>query len=383
MTEIKKERSSNFELLRIFAMMMIILYHIVCHCVSVQLTDGNSMNRMGNALFVQPYFSKKVLILVFLMTFGESANAIFILISGFFMAGRESEKINLEKISVKLLSQMMFACVALMVGSFGLHLVKKSSFLELVDCYFFNGSAWFIGYYFVIVLCGRIFLNKFLSKLDEKSYCAFLLSMAVLFSFGWPRGLLYNLANGLDVFCVGTFLYSLGGFIKKYNPFEKFKISFFVGVIIFIYLLLALSYYNQTETNIERYYRNGGSGWFIQSVPGFGNHHFIPVSLGICIFEIFRRIKIPSIKIINFLGASTLMIYLLHDIPFVYSIWNTQDWISVLFYHPIKFCGKILIWAIMTFAAGFIAYVIYDLMMTILKKCRFVFLKKEKSISLS
>lgn len=312
MTEVKKERSSNFELLRIFAMMMIILYHIICHCVSVQLTDGNSMNRMNNALFVQPYFSKKVLILAFLMTFGTSANAIFILISGFFMAGRESEKINLGKISVKLLSQMMFVCVALMVGSLGLHLIKKSSFLELVDCYFFNGSAWFIGYYFVVILCGRIFLNKFLSKLDEKNYSAFLLSLTVLFSFGWTRGLISNFAGGLDVFCVGIFLYSLGGFIKKYNPFGKLKISFFVGVIIFIYFLVALSDYNLTETNIERYFRNGGSGWFIQSVPGFGNHHFVPVSLGICIFEIFRRIKIPCSKIINFLGASTLMLSLIH-----------------------------------------------------------------------
>ena len=53
----KKQRSSNFELLRIVAMFMIVLYHIYIHCISGQLTGG------GSGLFVTPQFSKKLAIL--------------------------------------------------------------------------------------------------------------------------------------------------------------------------------------------------------------------------------------------------------------------------------------------------------------------------------
>lgn len=41
----KTGRSANIELLRIVAMLMIIMYHIICHCVNVQLTDGASIAR--------------------------------------------------------------------------------------------------------------------------------------------------------------------------------------------------------------------------------------------------------------------------------------------------------------------------------------------------
>ena len=39
----KTSRSSNMELLRICAMLMIVAYHIYTHCISCQLTDLQSM----------------------------------------------------------------------------------------------------------------------------------------------------------------------------------------------------------------------------------------------------------------------------------------------------------------------------------------------------
>lgn len=38
----KKPRSSNIELLRIVAMFMIILFHITCHCITVQLANADT-----------------------------------------------------------------------------------------------------------------------------------------------------------------------------------------------------------------------------------------------------------------------------------------------------------------------------------------------------
>lgn len=66
----KKCRNSNMELLRICAMLMIIIFHMVRHCVNIQLTDGNSIARWGNGLFNYPAFYKKLLILVSIMPLG-------------------------------------------------------------------------------------------------------------------------------------------------------------------------------------------------------------------------------------------------------------------------------------------------------------------------
>ena len=46
-----KVRSSNFELLRIAAMLMIVMFHIFLHWPKAQLTDMNSINFFGNGLF--------------------------------------------------------------------------------------------------------------------------------------------------------------------------------------------------------------------------------------------------------------------------------------------------------------------------------------------
>lgn len=51
------QRKSNIELLRIVAMLMIISYHIVLHCIDGQLTDADSIARMGNGLFSNPLYS--------------------------------------------------------------------------------------------------------------------------------------------------------------------------------------------------------------------------------------------------------------------------------------------------------------------------------------
>lgn len=76
----KKERNSNIELLRIVAMMMIIIFHIIHHCVRNQLPNS--------VIFNSPEIFKELSIPQIIATMGSIGNAIFILISGYFMANR-------------------------------------------------------------------------------------------------------------------------------------------------------------------------------------------------------------------------------------------------------------------------------------------------------
>ena len=54
-------RDSNIELMRILAMLMIISYHIIIHCVNVQLVDSTSIEKLQNGWFNNPLFYKQLM----------------------------------------------------------------------------------------------------------------------------------------------------------------------------------------------------------------------------------------------------------------------------------------------------------------------------------
>lgn len=96
----QKQRASNFELLRILAMLTIIMFHIYKHCIYHQLTDLNSISVFNNGFFCEPIFYRRLYLLVFFSPLGKVGNFIFICISGYFMVEKGSN-INLFSISKK------------------------------------------------------------------------------------------------------------------------------------------------------------------------------------------------------------------------------------------------------------------------------------------
>lgn len=127
--------------------------------------------------------------------------------------------------------------------------------------------------------------------------------------------------------------------------------------------------------NIEQYLYYGSNGEFYQVLPSFENYSIIVIIMGITLFEMFKRIRIPQSTIINYLGSSTFMVYLIHDNDFFYSLWNTQDWITLLYYRPYAFIFKILIWTLITFMIGVTAYILYTYVLKIFTKYKYLFLK--------
>lgn len=353
-----KIRSSNFELLRVVAMYMIIIFHIVWHTVNIQLTDLDSISYFNNGFFNNPSFFKKLFIINAINPFGITGNAIFILISGYFMVERKS--IDLAKISKKLLLNLLFAVIILVMSSTVTHLFMPQLFIEPISITDINNQYWFIGYYLLIIVLASLFLNQYLNSFTKKQYVSFLFVIFSIVTFAFTGLLMENLTNTLRTLIAGIFLYSLGGYIKKYNPFNKIRTSALIFVWVIIYILIFISYYNITFFNIEKYMLDQPSKDFMQNILNdFRDYSFLVIVLGVSIFELFRRLTIRSSKIIYYLGSATITIYLLHDNPFFYSIWNTQDWITVLYYHPIVFIGKLLLWGLFVFVLGVIAHSIY------------------------
>lgn len=379
MTTEKKPRSSNIELLRIVAMFMIILFHITVHCVTVQLSDPKSLGMTFSEYFSQPVFHWQILILAFLGTLGIISNAIFILISGYFMANKDKESIKMGTISQKLLLQLGFASLLLACVPPLIHIAMPDFSVKMLGISSFNNLSWFVGYYFLIMLCGRLFYNDFLSKLDYKKYTAFLLTLFAFTEFGWSRGRVEALAGGLGVVCIGLFLYALGGYIKRFDPFAKIKASAIVLTLIIIHSLVLLSSYNLTVTKIFDYMIKGTTKPFIPVIPGYDNWSIITVASAICLFELFRRINLPYSKIINYLGKATFMIYLLHDNSVFYNLWNHRNWVETLTSSPLLFIFHILKWSAFTFMLGTIAYALYDLCMKALASHKHLFYKSDKT----
>ena len=246
--------------------------------------------------------------------------------------------------------------------------------IKLVPFSDFNEMSWFVGYYFIVIVIAKLWLNNFLRNLGQKTYVMFMMTLFALIQFAWSVGVIQNLGGGLERVCTGIFLYSLGGYVKKYNPFASLRQWFVFAIIIVINLIVLGNFYIETAGNILDYDPES-SNMFIQSIPGYGNNQIVPVALGIAVFELFRRLRIPGSKVINFIGASTFMVYLLHDNDFFYMIWNTQDWITPLHENVFQFCGTYLLWIFITFVVGILCYAVFVAVSKALNKCKFLVIK--------
>lgn len=193
-----------------------------------------------------------------------------------------------------------------------------------------------------------------------------------IIQFTWSRGLLDSLSSGLATLLTGVFLYSLGGEIRLYNPFDSIRTYVVIIIIIINEVIVCLSSYNITVTNIENYYRYAADQTFIQYIPLFENYSIVVIIVGVALFELFRRIEIPQNKILNFFGKATFMVYLIHDNTFFYSIWDTRDWITLLDNQTYIFIFDVLILTLKVFGIGVCAYSAYIGMKNIYKKFEWI-----------
>jgi len=369
-------RSSNIELLRVFAMLMIACYHIVFHCVVVQLTDTTSIVEMENGWFNHPYFYKRIQIINLILPFGNTANNVFVLIAGFFTGGGNG-KIDLYKISKKLIAWTAAASVFLALGSMGVYLSGwNSSRLDLIGLNIFNSSVyWFVGYYFLIVLFCALVLDKWFGaeSMTREKYRMILVVAFALLELGWARGSINGFGGNLATVLTGIWVFSLGGYIRRYEPFKKVSVIAFVAAVILVNICILITAYNGTMTKINQYQDSLVSipdAKYIQGTVTWEIWSFVCIILAICLFEIFRRIPIPNNRVINFLGASTFFVYLMHDNDFFYSVWDLKDWITLLYNHPYEFMFDLIKWTLCTFWIGVLGYVAFLVLSKIFQKMR-------------
>lgn len=326
-------------------------------------------------VFNKPIIYDKLQVIATFMPLGLVGNDIFILISGYFMT--EKEDININKIAIKLLSQLAFSTLFLVIVPNFIINNQTNYHYYLLTSDIFNSASWFVGYYFVLILFAYLFFNKYLNKLDKKQYTTLLTVLFGIVSFFYTRSIIGGLAIYLDRFVLGCFLYSLGGYIKKYNPFNNIHTWVLLVLIVLVFVFVWIDQYNLMNNRIEDYLRSGSIGEFTHTIVTYDNHSILVISLSLIMFELFRRIPVFHSRIINYLSSATLMAYLIHDNTFFKQRWNKKDWLTLLMDSPLKYLLQLVKWTFGVFFLGVAVYSLYLLFIEIFNRYKYVFINNK------
>ena len=281
----KAIRDSNFELLRIVLIVMVICSHYIVF--------GGALNNLNSS---DPNFY----IAYALESFIIVAVDCFILITGFFQI---NNKYHFKKI-VDLWTQVFFYSV-LISSIFWIFKLEPMTIENITQMLLpvITGQGWFITVYIALYCCSP-FLNTALNNMDQNNHKKLLLVLAFFFVIlpSFRPNITFFQDNGysLDNFIL---LYSIGAYIRKYDA--PYKINYLSA-----YFLCSLSIF-LISVFIHTIDENSRTSFY---------YNFIPVELSaICLFMFFKNIKIRSPKINN-VAASVFGIYLISADPFVTDI---------------------------------------------------------------
>ena len=298
-------RSSNIELLRIIAMIMIVGHHFVLYGVKQSYNQNIAGEIFSNGNIINKLFA------AFMLPGGVVGVAIFFLIAGYF--GINSDKISLNKIVIptviySLLGLSIFYIIditKIYSISDNKEILKKSlsSILPIG-----NEVYWFITIYVILMLM-KPGLNKIIMTLKNSGLIITILFM--LFEYMIARQVLSPVFAIIE----SSLFYIIGAFMSIYKD-ELTGIK--KEVFLFIFII-------------------GWGGYVILT-----NIHFIGSEVvGIClfggisaigIFQYCSRLNVKNNHVINNLAILTFDVYLLHEFPLLREfIWGKLLKVQVLF----------------------------------------------------
>lgn len=304
-----KERSSNLELFRIIAMLIVVAHHYVVNSgLSQMVVESKAL--CGNDIFLALFGWG-----------GKTAINCFVLITGYFMC---TSKITLEKF-MKLFCERYFYAIAIWC----LFLITKyesfsfKSFLE-VFFPFFNISTDFYPCFLLFYLFIP-FLNKLIKELTEREH----LILVILCLFIYT--LIPSFAKGNVTFNYITWfvvLYFVASYLRLYPKpwFENLKL--WGGLAIFVLLLSWLSVVALAVIGIKMDIR--GIYYFFVA----DSNKILAFLTALCSFMFFKNLNIRYSKFINSVAASTFGVLLIHANSDTMRKWLWKDVLNnTSFYH--------------------------------------------------
>ena len=299
----KKIRNSNYELMRIISMFLIILYHVIYHGQVIQ----NCYNE-GAKIILE--------LLEFLTLVHVNS---FVLVTGYFQSTSNFKQSKLWSILNASIFYRILIMLILLFG--GVIILDKLTIIK--EAFPINiNEYWFIKCY-ILLYCLSPFINKGLKNFDKRSFQKLLIAMFVIFSLlPLMTGRSFFENNGFSLYQF-IYMYIIGAYLRRY-PLDKnyiFKAMskrMYQLVLIFVFFgSLFLNYifskYALSIIGINSILDEISS--YITEASILYNNPFVVIQT-IAYFAFFATLSINS-KIINKIATLTIGVYLIHDNNFV------------------------------------------------------------------
>ena len=356
-------RQSNFELMRIVSMLLIILWHILLH--------GHVIDNCENQALKTILKMTQYIIVVHVNS--------FIILMGYFQS---KSKFKINKV-IKLVLQVIFYSFAIMLIALKLGWIEDFSSITILNSLLPSGAMidfWFIGAY-ITVYCFSDIINKFIDCLTKKDYQKTLLILFFFLSllpFITGQGSFSN--NGYNFYSF-IFLYLIGGYLRRYSLnqsyyFKNLDKKRYILLIVFIFLTCAYLNYSLTlfsaSINNQSHLFSFVAGRINASKLAYSTPFVIIQT--ICYFELFRNMNIRN-KYINYISKSIIGVYLIHDNGYI-----RKNIYEILGFGMKIYSYKFIIILVSTVLFIFIVCIIIDmfraLIFEVLKKCTINFVYK-------
>ena len=290
----KKSRDSNFELLRIISMVMIVTLHY--------LGKGNLLSSNEGSITYYVSWALESLCYV--------AVNIYVLISGYYA---KSKTFKLNKL-LDLWIQTVFISASTCSIAIRLGIVKQLSMPDdLVSIMPITRNAyWFITTYFVFlaVVPFFVFITEKINRRQHKILCMTLITVTsviptVFFEVDWLR-----INKGYDIIWFVT-LFFVASYIRKYDVFDKNPLVYLAGYVAFSAVGFA------SKLLVKKVFFNLYGEDISKTFYGRYNMFFV-FAASVMLFLAFKNIHINGKtvgKIIMFFSSATVYVYLIHEAP--------------------------------------------------------------------
>lgn len=272
-------RQSNFELLRIVAMFMVLVVHADFLACGAVVADDFHACWPG------------ALTRVWIEAMSIVCVNVFVMISGWFGI----------RASLKGFANFVFQCLFLTLIPYAVMMIcciEQLGFMNLASCFALTQSSlWFVKAYIGLYILAPL-INAFIDTADKRRLEIFLIAFYLFQTlYGW-----HNAAQFIDLgYSTFSFigLYVLAAYLRRFRQ----NITARQGWLL---------YFSGVSANTLLY--------FVETVSGYNLGTFVYVNplvvlSGVGLFMAFSRLRMRGNRFINWVAASAFAVYLLHLHP--------------------------------------------------------------------
>lgn len=301
-----KARSSNLELLRIIAMLVIVAHHSV---VNSGISDQFSFASISpNMIFLQLWGM-----------WGKTAINAFVMITGYFMCTskltwKRFAKIYLEAKFYRVLFFIIFVIA-------GYEVISAKSVFKLLFGYIYGINVGFTSSFFAFYLFIP-FMNALIEKLEKDLWKLILLLVGF---FTIASTFFFNNTVFHHVFWYMT-LYFVAAWIRLY-PSKWMQNVKLTGAALCLFVLLSVV--SVFVIDILGYLLHMDKNWALSYYMVSDSNKLLAFLVGVSAFLFFKNLKIKNSRIINGVASTTFGVLLIHANSDAMRQWLWKDLLNV------------------------------------------------------